>query len=76
MTKTRSLLGNECWPFVPGKVNPADLATRHNFINDVMIKRWKDGSEFLLQREVIGLLKKIFMVFLQVLDLRRRRNQR
>ena len=76
MTRTRSLLGNECWPFVPGKANPADLATRHNFINDVMIKRWKNGSEFLLQREVIGLLKKIFMAFLQVLDLRRRRNHR
>ena len=71
MTKTRSLLGNECWRFVPGKVNPADLATRHNFINDVMIKRWKNGSEFLLQPEVTGLFKKIFMAFLQELHLRR-----
>ena len=54
MTKTRSLLGNEWWRFIPGKVNPAEIATRHNFINDVMIKRWKNGSEFLLQREQLA----------------------
>ena len=51
MTKIRSLVGTECWRFVPGEINPADLATRHNFINDVMIKRWKNGPEFLLQPE-------------------------
>ena len=69
MTKTRSLLGNECWPFVPGKVNPADLATRHNFIN-VMIKRWKNGPEFLPQPEDnFWSLQKIAMAFLQELYL-------
>ena len=38
VTKIRSLVGTECWRFVPGEVNPVDLATRNNFI-DVMIKR-------------------------------------
>ena len=46
VTKIRSLVGTECWRFLPGEVNPADLATRHNFINDVMIKRWRNGPEF------------------------------
>ena len=46
--KIRSLVGTECGRFVPGEVNPADLATRHNFINHVMIKRW---TEFLLKPE-------------------------
>ena len=45
------MVGTECWHFVPGEVNPADLATRHNFVNDVIIKRWKNGPEFLLQPE-------------------------
>ena len=48
VTKIRSLVGTECWRFIPGETNPADLATRHNFIN-VMIKRLKNGPEFLLQ---------------------------
>ena len=39
VTKIRSLVGTECWRFVPGQVNPANLATRQNFINDIMIKR-------------------------------------
>ena len=51
VTKIRSLVGTECWRFLPGEVNPADLAARLNFINDVMIKRWKNGPEFLLQPE-------------------------
>ena len=51
MTKIRSLVGTECWRLVPGEVNPTDLATRHNFINDVMIKQWKNGPEILLQPE-------------------------
>ena len=46
--KIRSLVGTECGCFVPGEVNPADLSTRHNFINHVMIKRW---TEFLLKPE-------------------------
>ena len=45
------MVGTECWHFGPGEVNPADLATRHNFVNDVMIKRLKNGPEFLLQPE-------------------------
>ena len=53
MTKIRSLVGTECWRLVPGEVNPTDLATRHNFINDVMIKQWKNGPEILLQPEDI-----------------------
>ena len=30
VTKIRSLFGTECWRFIPGAVNAADLATRHN----------------------------------------------
>ena len=48
VAKIRSLVSTECWRFVLSKINPADLATRHNFINDVTIKRWKNGPEFLL----------------------------
>ena len=51
MTKIRSLVGTECWRLVPDEVNPTHLATRHNFINDVMIKQWKNGPEILLQPE-------------------------
>ena len=40
-TKIRSLVGTECWRFVPDEVNPTDLATGNKFINDVMIKRCK-----------------------------------
>ena len=42
------MVGTECGRFVPGEVNPADLVTKHNFINHVMIKRW---TEFLLKPE-------------------------
>ena len=51
VAKIRLLLGTEGWRFDPGEVNPADLAKRHNFINDAMIKRLKNGPEVLLQSE-------------------------
>ena len=44
VTKIRSLVGTECWRFVPSETNPADLAMRHNFINDVMIKTMEKWS--------------------------------
>ena len=51
VAKIRLLVGTEGWRFDPGEVNPADLAKRHNFINDAMIKRLKNGPEVLLQSE-------------------------
>ena len=75
MTKIQSLVSTECWRFVPSETNPVDLATRHNFVNDVIIKRWKNGPEFLLQPERNWPVQKECHG-LQELNSRRRRNHR
>lgn len=39
------------WRFVPGKLNPADAATRSQLQDQAIPQRWLDGPEFLLQEE-------------------------
>jgi hypothetical protein len=39
----------EEWRFVPGKLNPADAATRSTIGEEVWPKIWVDGPEFLLK---------------------------
>lgn len=40
------------WRHVPGKFNPADLATRSEFHPDVVPKMWIHGPEFLKREEI------------------------
>ena len=39
------------WRFVPGKMNPADAATRSELVEEAVPKCWLEGPEFLYQTE-------------------------
>lgn len=39
------------WRFVPGKMNPADAATRSELVEEAVRKCWLEGPEFLYQTE-------------------------
>ena len=59
MTKIRSLVGIECWCFVPGEVNPAVLSTRHNFMSDFLIKRQQPEDNWPVQKDIHGLSSRV-----------------
>jgi hypothetical protein len=47
----QTLTETEEWRFVPGRLNPADAATRSAIGREVWPKIWQDGPEFLLKPE-------------------------
>ncbi|XP_045026268.1 uncharacterized protein LOC116917407 [Daphnia magna] len=47
----QTLTESDEWRFIPGKLNPADAATRSAIGEEVWPKIWQDGPEFLLQPE-------------------------
>ncbi|XP_045036710.1 uncharacterized protein LOC123477439 [Daphnia magna] len=47
----QTLTESDEWHFIPGKLNPADAATRSAIGEDVWPWIWQDGPEFLLQLE-------------------------
>ena len=47
----QTLTESDEWRFIPGKLNPADAATRSAIGEEVWPTIWQDGPEFLLQPE-------------------------
>ncbi|XP_032784829.2 uncharacterized protein LOC116922564 [Daphnia magna] len=45
----QTLTETEEWRFVPGRLNPADAATRSRIDEETFPKIWQDGPEFLLK---------------------------
>ncbi|XP_057381574.1 uncharacterized protein LOC130704113 [Daphnia carinata] len=49
--ETQTLTEPKEWRFVPGKINPADAATRSQLESEAIPISWLDGPEFLYQTE-------------------------
>ena len=60
VNEVRNLIDCEFWRHVPGKLNPADLATREGTVNDLLCDHWLRGPEFLVHDEELWPSQKDF----------------